>query len=257
MIKENEREIVVCRDLEDVSLRAAALFIQLADQRISSAGRFAVALSGGSTPRALYALLASDQFQPQVPWPQVHVFWGDERCVPPDHSESNYRMAREALLDAVPIPIQNIHRMPGEYADHTRAATEYEQTLKTFFEVPAGKVPRFDLILLGMGDDGHTASLFPGTAALAEQERWVTANYVEKLATHRLTLTVPVINHAANVVFLISGESKASVLREVLEGEYQPQRFPSQFIRPEGGRLLFILDRAAAKELRSSGTEET
>jgi 6-phosphogluconolactonase len=256
-MKEHKRETVICRDLEDVSLRAAALFIQLAEKVASSAGRFTVALSGGSTPRALYALLASDQFRSQVPWPQGHFFWGDERCVPPDHFESNYRMAREALLDAVPIPTQNIHRMPGEYVDHTRAATEYEQTLKTFFEVPAGKAPRFDLILLGMGDDGHTASLFPGTAALTERERWVTDNYVEKLATHRLTLTVPVINHAANVVFLISGESKASVLRKVLEGEYQPQRLPSQFIRPEGGTLMFFVDQAAAKELTSSGAKGT
>lgn len=250
-MKQSHKEVVICRDLNEVSLRAAELFVQLADTAASSAGRFTVALSGGSTPRALYTLLASDRFRSRVPWSNVHLFWGDERCVPPDHSESNYRMAREALLDRSPIPPENIHRMPTEFEDPGDAAAEYERTLKAFFRVPVGELPRFDLILLGMGDDGHTASLFPGTAALAEQERWVTANYVEKLATHRLTLTVPVINHAANVVFLISGEAKASVLREVLEGGYQPERFPSQFIRPEGDKLLFILDRAAAKELTS------
>lgn len=250
-MKQSHREIVLCRDLSEVSLRAAERFVQLADTAASSAGRFTVALSGGSTPRALYALLASDRFRSRVPWSKVHLFWGDERCVPPDHPESNYRMAREALLDQISIPAGNIHRMPAEYENPGDAAAEYEETLKAFFRVPVGQWPRFDLILLGMGEDGHTASLFPGTAALAEQERWVAANYVEKLVTHRLTLTVPVINHAANVVFLISGESKASVLREVLEGGYQPQRFPSQFIRPEGGRLLFILDRGAAKELTS------
>jgi 6-phosphogluconolactonase len=255
-MKENEKEIVLCRDLDDVSLRAADSFIQLANEAALPTGRFTVALSGGSTPRALYSLLASDQFRPRVPWPQVHLFWGDERCVSPDHSESNYRMAREALIDAVPIPTQNIHRMPAEYEDHARAATEYEQTLKAFFGVPAGEWPRFDLILLGMGNDGHTASLFPGTSALAERKRWVTANYVEKLDTHRLTLTVPVINHAANVVFLISSESKASVLREVLEGQYEPQRLPSQLIRPVEGKLLFIVDRAASKELTLSGAKE-
>ncbi len=256
-MKERDKEMVICRGLEEVSLRAAEMVVQLADQEASSMGRVTLALSGGSTPRALYALLAGDHFRSRVPWPRVHVFWGDERCVPPDHSESNYRMAREALLDVVPIPAQNIHRMPGEGKDHARAAADYEQTLKAFFRVPEGEWPRFDLILLGMGEDGHTASLFPGTAALMEHERWVTANYVEKLGTYRLTLTVPVINHAANVVFLVSGESKASVLREVLEGKAQPQRLPSQLVGPEEGRLVFIVDQAAAKELTFSRVQAT
>lgn len=254
---EEKKEIAICRNVEEMNLRAAELFIQLADQAASSRDRFAVALSGGSTPRALYILLASPQFRSRVPWPKVHIFWGDERCVPPDHPESNYRMAREALLDAVPIPSQNIHRMPGEYEDHARAAAEYERALKTFFKVPEDAWPRFDLILLGMGDDGHTASLFPETPGFAERERWVADNYVAKLGTHRLTLTAPVINHAANVVFLISGKAKAPVLKEVLEGEYQPHRLPSQLVRPEGGKLLFILDQAAAKELTSPGAKVT
>lgn len=250
-MKESHKEIVVCRDLNEVSLRAGELFVQLADAAVSSQGRFTVALSGGSTPRALYELLAGDEFRSLVPWSNAHLFWGDERWVPPDHAESNYRMARQALLDRSPIPAGNVHRMPTEHEDPAGAAAEYARTLKAFFRVPAGELPRFDLILLGMGEDGHTASLFPGTAALGESQRWVMANYVEKLGTYRLTLTVPVINQAANVVFLVSGNSKAAVIRDVLEGEYQPHRLPSQLIRPFAGRLRFILDRAAAKELTS------
>lgn len=256
-MRERRREILVCRDLEEVSHRAAELFVGLADEAVSSTGRFAVALSGGSTPRVLYALLAADQFRQQVPWPKVHLFWGDERCVPPDHPDSNYRMAWESLLDRARIPEENIHRMPGEREDHCRAAAEYEQTLKSFFEGAAGELPCFDLVLLGMGADGHTASLFPGTAALEETERLVTSHYVEKGGTYRLTLTGPVINQAANVVFLVSGKAKASVLREVLEGEYQPQRLPAQLIRPAKGSLLFIVDRAAAGKLTHGGSEKT
>lgn len=246
---EQRREILICRDLQGVSRRAAELFVRLASESISSSGRFAVALSGGSTPKALYALLTGDQFRPRVPWSKVHLFWGDERCVPPDHDESNYRMARELLLDKISIPQENIHRMPAEQEDHNRAADEYEQTLREFFDLEAGKWPRFDLILLGLGDDGHTASLFPRTTALGVTDRLVVADYVEKLRAHRLTLTVPVINHAAHVVFLISGASKALVLREVLEGEYHPHRLPAQLIRPVEGKLLFIIDREAAREL--------
>ena len=252
----NRRDIFVCRDPEEVSQRAADLFVRLADEAVSSTGRFAVALSGGSTPRLLYALLAANEFGQQVPWSRIHLFWGDERCVAPDHPESNYRMAREVLLDKAPIPAQNIHRMPAELDDYTRASVAYEQTLREFFELAAEELPIFDLILLGMGEDGHTASLFPGTTALAENERLVASNYVEKLGTYRLTLTVPVINHAANVVFLVSGKSKASMLKEVLEGEHQPQRFPSQLIRPVEGKLVFIVDREAGKELSLSGAKE-
>jgi 6-phosphogluconolactonase len=243
------REILVCRDLEEISQRAAEVFVRLANRAIASSGRFAVALSGGSTPKALYSLLASDQFRERVPWSKVHLFWGDERCVPPDHPDSNYRMTRESLLVHVPLPQENIHRMPAEQEDHDHAAAEYEQTLRAFFSLAMGEMPRFDLVLLGMGDDGHTASLFPGTVALEETDRLVVANYVEKLKAHRLTLTASVINHAAAVVFLIAGESKAAVLKEVLEGEYQPWRLPAQLIRPIAGKLWFIIDRAAAGSL--------
>jgi len=249
--------LLICRDPGEVSLRAAELFAQLAGEAVAATGRFAAALSGGSTPRALYALLAGDPFRTRIPWSKVHLFWGDERCVPPEHPESNYRMVRESLLNQVPIPEENVHRMPAEQEDPNRAAAEYEQTLKEFFGLtraphPAPLWPRFDLILLGMGEDGHTASLFPGTAALEETRRLVTATYIptpdhRPLQTgHRLTLTVPVINNAAQIVFLICGGSKAPVLKEVLEGDYQPERLPSQLIRPRTGRLLFIVDRAAA-----------
>jgi 6-phosphogluconolactonase len=181
-----------------------------------------------------------------VDWARVHVFWGDERCVPPDHAESNYRMAREALLDQVSIiPAQNVHRMRGEI-DPEEAADGYETDLRACFGVSAP--PRFDLILLGMGDDGHTASLFPGAEAIREQARWVAAYYVEKLGAWRLTLTPVVLNAAANVIFLVVGAGKAARLREVLDGPYQPDRLPAQVVRPSDGRLLWMVDQAASSE---------
>ncbi|MCW5852463.1 MAG: 6-phosphogluconolactonase [Anaerolineae bacterium] len=227
---------------------AAEYMVQLAHAAVMEQGRFSVALSGGSTPRALHAHLAAEPLRSDVDWGRVHVFWGDERCVPPDHPDSNYRMARETLLDHVPIPAGQVHRMPGELPP-TEAAAAYEAELRSFFGA-AGE-PRFDLALLGMGDDGHTASLFPGTAALAETERWVAANWVEKLNTWRLTLTVPTINQAANVVFLVAGAGKADRLREVLRGPYQPTALPSQFIRPIAGRLAWFVDMAAASGVES------
>lgn len=244
-----KREILVVSNPDGLSRRAAQEFVRQAGEAVRAKGFFTVALSGGSTPHGLYMTLASDPYCKQVPWSQVYLFWGDERCVSPDHRDSNYRMARESLIDKIPIPEENVYRMPAEQEDHDRAAMEYEQTIMAFFHLNAGECPHFDLILLGMGEDGHTASLFPWTSALEETDRLVTANYIERLGVYRLTLTVPVINHAALVLFLISGESKALVLKEVLEGEYQPQRLPSQFIRPVDGRLLFIVDHMAASKL--------
>ncbi|TVM02828.1 MAG: 6-phosphogluconolactonase [Candidatus Brocadia sp. WS118] len=245
-----KREVQVVGNPDELSRRAAQEFVRLADEAIRVKGFFTVALSGGSTPRGLYLQLACDDYREQVSWPHVHLFWGDERCVPPEHPESNYRMACEALIHRVPIPKENIHRIPAEREDRARAAMEYEQTLKAFFHPDAGAFPRFDLILLGMGDDGHTASLFPFTSALDETSHLVLANYIEKLDVYRFTLTVSAINQAREVMFLISGASKAPVLREVLEGDYQPQRLPAQFIQPVNGRLLFIVDRMAAGKLR-------
>ncbi|CAG1771361.1 6-phosphogluconolactonase [uncultured bacterium] len=242
-------EIMVVANPDELSLRAADEFVRQAGEAVQAKGFFTVALSGGSTPRDLYMLLASDQYRERVPWSKVYVFWGDERCVSLDHPNSNYHMAFESLLDKVPIPEENIYRMPAEQKDHDCAAAVYEQTIKAFFRLKPKELPCFDLILLGMGEDGHIASLFPGSSALEETDRIVSANYIEKFSAYRLTLTVPVINQAANVMFLISGESKASILREVLEDEYQPRRLPSQLIRPVNGRLLFIVDRPAAGKL--------
>lgn len=248
-MKESPADIARCLDLADVSRHAAEEFVRLANEATVANGRFTVALSGGSTPKALYTLLAGNAFRTRIPWEKVHVFWGDERCVPPDHADSNYRMARESFLDHAPIPKENIHRMHGEEADPGKAATSYEATLGESFGLAPGQLPRFDLVLLGMGDDGHTASLFPHTAALSETKSLVVANYVEKFGTHRLTLTIPVINHAEQVIFLISGGSKAAALKEVLEGKEDPQRLPSQFIQPVTGKILFIIDHAAGQEL--------
>lgn len=248
-----KREILVVGDPDELGRRAAQEFVRLASEAIRAKGFFTVALSGGSTPKGLYMQLACDNYREQVPWSHVHLFWGDERCVPPDHPESNYRMICEALITRVPIPKENIYRIPAEREDRARAAMEYEQALMTFFRLNAGMFPRFDLILLGMGDDGHTASLFPFTSALDETDRLVLASYVEKLGVYRLTLSVPTLNQAREVMFLISGASKASVLREVLEGDYQPKRLPSQLIQPVNGRLLFIADLSAAGKLKSYG----
>jgi 6-phosphogluconolactonase len=240
-------EIRTCPDAASLARAAAEHFVTLAAAAIAARGQFVVALSGGSTPRTSYALLASHQFAQRVDWPRVHVFWGDERCVPPDHPESNYRMAREALLDRVPIPTENVHRMRGELPPD-QAATAYQAEL----EAALGAGGRFDLILLGMGADGHTASLFPGTTALHEQTRWVVAHYVDKLSAWRVTLTPVAINAAAHVIFIVSGAGKAERLPEVLAGPYQPDILPAQIVRPADGRLLWLVDAAAAVHLREA-----
>jgi 6-phosphogluconolactonase len=238
-------EIRTYPDAASLARAAAKHFVTLATAAIAARGRFAVALSGGSTPRATYALLASDEFTTRVDWPRVHVFWGDERCVPPDHPDSNYRMAREALLDKIPIPTENVHRIRGELAPD-EAAAAYQAEL----EAVLGAGGRFDLILLGMGGDGHTASLFRGAAALHEGARWVVAHYVDKLAAWRVTLTPAAINAAAQVTFVVSGAGKAERLREVLARPYQPDVLPAQIVRPTDGRLLWLVDAAAAAHLR-------
>jgi len=250
--RNRENEIVVCSDAEELNRRTAEQFVRLARESVAATGRFTVALSGGSTPKPIYSLLAGRTFQPLVPWSRVYFFWGDERCVPPDHPESNYGMARVTMLDKLPVPTENVYPVPTEEGNAQRVAAEYERILSTFFDLNEGQQPRFDLILLGMGEDGHTASLFPGTAALQERGT-VTANDIQKLGTHRITLTIPAINQAAHIVFLVSGPSKTRVLKEVLEGQYQPTRLPSQSIQPVEGTLLFLVDRAAASELTPTG----
>ena len=212
--------------------------------------RFTWALSGGSTPRGLYRLLASDPYRERLPWLGVHFFWSDERHVPPDHPESNFRMAREAMLDHVPAPPGNVHRIRAEEPDAERAALLYEEELRSFFALSPGEWPRFDLVLLGLGKDGHTASLFPGSAAVRERERLVVAPWVEALQAFRITLTPPVLSHARRALFMVSGAEKAAALRGVLEGERDPDCYPAQAV--EGNRL-WLVDRAAAHLLRGSG----
>jgi 6-phosphogluconolactonase len=245
-----ETGIEIAADGNHLCRVAAQEFARLAQSAIGEAGRFAVALSGGNTPRGVYSLLA-EEYQ-DLPWNKVHVFFGDERNVPPDHLESNYRMAHEALLSRVALPAQNIHRFRTELGPES-AASDYEQQLRSFFHLAPGQWPRFDLLLLGLGDDGHTASLFPGTSALAECSRLAVANWVEKFHAFRFTLTFPVLNHAAEVLFLVSGAGKAETLKQVLGPGSQPlfpaQPFPAQRIQPENGRLLWLLDQDAARLL--------
>jgi 6-phosphogluconolactonase len=244
-------EVRVYPDAPSLARAAAQEFVRLATEAMADHGWFAVALSGGSTPRATHTLLAWAEFAGQVDWSRVHVFWGDERCVPPDHPDSNYRMARETLLDHVPIPAGNAHRMRGE-VEPQQAAAEYEDELRAFFGPIGGEgqLPRFDLILLGLGEDGHTASLFPSTWPVHEGRRWVVAHYVEKLKAWRITMTPTLINAAANVVFLVAGAGKAEALHAVLEGPHQPDALPAQVVRPTRGRLLWLVDAAAAARLR-------
>jgi 6-phosphogluconolactonase len=241
----NKREIIICRSIDDLAQQAAAEFVRCAQLSLQEKSRFAVALSGGSTPRSLYSLLATPEFSRQISWSQVHLFWGDERCVPPDHPESNYRMACEALLAKIQIPPENVHRMAGEKEPRI-AAAEYEEELKDSFQLAPGAFPRFDLILLGLGEDGHTASLFPGSDALKETQRLVVANYVARFSTHRLTLTFPVLNHGAAVIFLVAGANKAPVVKEILKDDRQPAPFPAAQIQPLDGRLVWLLTEDAA-----------
>lgn len=237
-------------DLKSLSRAAAEHLVALATEAVSERDRFSVALSGGATPRETYALLASPAFALLVPWTQVHIFWGDERCVPPDHPDSNYRMAWETLLRHVPIPADHIHRMRGEM-DPREAARDYEKRLRALFALSPEEpdLPRFDLVLLGMGRDGHTASLFPNSQALRESKRWVVAQEVEPQAAWRLTLTPIAINAARLVTFLVSGRDKSEMLQRVLEGASRPEELPAQSIRPADSKLAWMVDRAAASAL--------
>jgi 6-phosphogluconolactonase len=240
------RSIEILATAADLFHAAAEEFIRVARTAIGAQGRFTVALSGGSTPKALYSLLASNYST--FAWNRVFIFFGDERHVPPTDPESNYRMVQESLLSKITIPPENVFRVPAENPDAAAAAADYESQLRKFFELKPNEFPRFDLILLGMGPDGHTASLFPDSAALEEQSRLVVANWVEKFKTHRITFTFPVLNRAAEVIFLASGADKAEILRQVLEGKSSPP-LPSQTVQPSDGKLLWMLDEAAAAKL--------
>ena len=246
-------EIIICGDADELNRKAAERFVLLANEAAAKAGRFTAALSGGSTPRTLYSLLAMPDYKESIPWSQVHLFWGDERCVPPDHQDSNYRMAREALLSKITIPTDNVHRMAGEKEPQV-AAVEYEEQLRKLFQPPPGALPRFDLILLGLGEDGHTVSLFPGSEALDEQERLVIAPYIEKLQTHRITLSLPVINEAAVILFLVAGKSKSAIVKKVLAENAESSALPAARVQPKNGKLTWLIDRDAAAELQSNIT---
>jgi len=235
-------EVLVCADIDELARKAADESVRIAGAAIAGSGRFAAALSGGNTPRSLYATLAGPGFRDCISWDGVHLFWGDERAVPADHPDSNYRSAYETLLSKVPIPERNIHRIETELGPE-KAAAAYEDLLRRFFALSGGASPRFDLILLGVGEEGHTASLFPGGGALREEKRLAVAAYVDKLKSHRITLTLPVLNHAANVFFLVSGQSKAKVVKEILGSH---SRLPAAEVQPANGRLLWLLDAPAA-----------
>ncbi len=240
-------EVRVFPDAAALSCAVANEFARAAFEAVTARGRFAVALAGGSTPKQAYAELAAahESGAPKLPWDRIHVFFGDERCVPPDHPDSNFRMAREALLGRVPIPPANVRPWRGGVAPED-AATEGERELREFFHLRAGEVPRFDLVMLGLGADGHTASLFPGSDALDETSRLVRANWVQKLGAHRLTLTFPVLNAAAEVLFTAAGGEKGQVLREVLRPEPGGPSHPAARVCPAGGRLVWFVDEAAA-----------
>jgi 6-phosphogluconolactonase len=218
---------------------------------ISAKSPFTIALSGGSTPKRLYELLSDPdaEYSKHLRWDRIHFFWSDERTVGPDHPESNYRMARDAMLSRVGVPEGNVHRISGEMAIAADSAVAYESDLRRFFRSENDEIPRLDLVLLGMGADGHTASIFPGSEVLHENRKLVAAPWVEKLHTYRITMTLPLLNNAAAVLFLVSGEDKASILSEVLAGE--PGRFPAQFICPTNGSLTWLLDETAARQLKT------
>jgi 6-phosphogluconolactonase len=230
----------------DLARAAAEHFVARSREAIGQRGSFTVALSGGSTPKLLFELMAdpTESFRNQIPWSDIHFFWSDERHVSPDHPDSNYRMANEAMLSRVPVAKNNVHRVPSENPNAAEAASEYEQTL---IETTQQTLPRLDLILLGLGTDGHTASIFPGSEVLHETKRLVAAPWVEKFQTYRITMTLPLLNNGASVVFLVSGAEKAKIVKEVLEG---PERYPAQDVKPTTGELLWKLDKDAASEIK-------
>ena len=243
-------EIRVHANLEELSRAAAELFVVTANTCVAATGNFFAAFSGGATPRRLYELLATSDYSDRIAWPRVHLFQVDERSVPPDHPESNFRMIRETLLVPSGMPPANFHRMAGEAADAAEAARRYQEEIGRVVPAREGGFPRFDLILLGMGNDGHTASLFPGSPALDEQRRWVCPSSPGASGLPRLTLTFPLLNAAAQIVFLVSGSEKAATLRRVLEDPPQPRLLPAQGIRPVNGRLVWYVDEAAAAQLQ-------
>lgn len=244
-----EREIRILPDGAAIAKRAAQEFVQAAQGAVHAKNSFNVALAGGSTPKALYGLLANDPtLRSQVPWDKIHLFFGDERHVPPDHADSNFHMATEAMISKSPLKPEQVTRIKGEYPDTEQAAHEYEQALREYFKLKEGEYPRFDLLLAGMGNEGHTLSLFPGTKALHADGRIAVQNWVGKLYTERITLTATASN-AAEIIFMVTGADKALALKAVLEGPYEPEQLPAQLLQPKNGKLLWLVDAAAGSML--------
>ena len=243
-------------DAAALARRAAQYFVEMVDEAVGGRGRARIAISGGSTPKAAFELLGdpAEPWRGRMQWDRLELYWVDERCVPPDDQQSNYRMTRETLLDRTPLRPEQIHRMEGELEPEV-AAARYESELRNSFRLEGAELPRFDLISLGMGPDGHTASLFPHTKGLHEMSPLVMANHVPQMDSWRITLTWPVINRASSVFFLISGADKAQILKEVLTGPRDVERLPSQLIRPASGILTLILDKSAAAELPATDEE--
>ena len=234
----------------EIARRAADDVVRIAGEAAGARGVFTIALSGGSTPKVLYALLAEQPaLRNSLPWDKMKLFFGDERHVGPGHADSNFQMASDAMLSKAPLQPEQIFRIKGEYPDTARAAAEYEATIRHEFGLKGGEFPRFDLVLLGMGSEGHTLSLFPGTKALHETQRIVTRNWVGKLYTERVTLTAPAANNAANIIFMIAGADKALALKAVLEGPHEPDQLPAQMIQPPNGTLSWLADQAAGSML--------
>lgn len=250
----SQPEIIVCTDVNSLYERAATIFVEEAVEAIAARGRFMIALSGGSTPHGVYRLLASADWRDRLKWEKVHVFWGDERFVPHTSPESNYGMAWSTLLSQVAIPLTGIHAVPTDLPTAEDAAIGYEKTIREVFCLPAQEIPQLDLVLLGLGADGHTASLFPHSDTLRHEARWVVADYIETAKTFRITMTPLLLNRARAVLLLAAGNEKAEAVREVLLGEYNPDRLPAQLISPLRGSLRWLLDRAAAGRLPSGAS---
>ncbi len=247
------REIQVLPDGGAIARRAAEKIVEAAAAAVKERAVFTISLAGGSTPKALYSLLATDaMLRSQMPWDKTQIFFGDERHVPPDDADSNFRMADESMLSKVPLKPEQVHRVKAEYKDAEQSAREYEQLLRSYFKLSTGQLPRFDVLLLGMGDEGHTLSLFPGTKALHDNGRLVMSNWIGKLFTERITITAPVANNSALAVFMITKADKALALKGVLEGPYEPEQLPSQLIQPTNGEALWLVDTAAASQLSTA-----
>lgn len=243
-------EVRILPNGEVIMKRAAQKFVEIAAAAVKERGSFSVALSGGSTPKALYILLVDDPaLRAQVPWDKLYVFFGDERHVGPGDPQSNFRMASEAMISKSPLKPGQVFRMKGEYAEAEQAAKEYEQDIRSHFKLSDGQFPRFDLVFLGMGEEGHVASLFPGTKALHENRRIAVHNWVGKVLMDRITLTAPAINNAANIISLVKGAEKANALTAILERFYEPDQLPAQLIQPVNGTLLWLVDTAAGSML--------